>query len=105
MTKNRPSDTAIPELVHANLAGESAIGLVEDILSGDFNSSSQMLAGKKQIEGRGSNDDLYIQSAFQSGILADGLHLTGIGIEFGLVDIVHNVPNGLDSAVPGHKCK
>lgn len=44
VTKNCPCDAAVFELISGNLAGKGTAGLVEDVLCGDFESFTEMLA-------------------------------------------------------------
>ncbi len=58
MAEDRPGDTAVLELGYANLTGESAIGLVKDVLGGDMDVRAQVLADEKEVQGRRGNDNL-----------------------------------------------
>lgn len=59
MAQDRPGDTAVLELVGGDLARKGTVGLVEDVLCGDFETFAEMLAGEKEVEGRRGDDDLY----------------------------------------------
>jgi hypothetical protein len=56
VAQDRPGDAAVLELVDADLACEGAVGLVEDVLGGDFDAFAEVLAGEEEIE-RGWGDD------------------------------------------------
>jgi len=58
MPQHSPSDTAILELVDADLAGEGAIGPIEDVLRGDLEAGAQVLARQQQVQGGRGDDDL-----------------------------------------------
>jgi hypothetical protein len=47
-------------LFDADFAGESTIGLVEDILGGYFDSRAEVLASEEEVECRGGNDDFCV---------------------------------------------
>lgn len=83
MTNKSPVDVDVLELVNANLASESAIGLVEDILSSNAELLVGELAGEGEVEGRRGDDDL-------SG-----------GVELSGVEIVNDGLDALNRAVPG----
>ena len=57
MAKECPGNVAVFQLVDRNLASESSVGLVENILGSDFESWIEVLASKEEVEGRRSNDD------------------------------------------------
>lgn len=82
MTQDRPGDVAVLELVDGDLAREGAVGLVEDVLGSDFDAGAQMLAGDEQVEGGRGDDDF------------------GVGVEFGVVEALDDLFDGLDRAVP-----
>jgi hypothetical protein len=57
VAEDGPCYAAVLELVNADLAREGAVGLVEDVLGGDFNALAEMFAGKEEVKGwRGDND-------------------------------------------------
>ena len=58
MTEDGPCDAAVLELLGRDLTGESTVGLVVDVLGGDLKTLAEVLAGKEEVESRGSNDDL-----------------------------------------------
>jgi len=58
MPQHSPGNTAILELVDADLAGEGAIGPIEDVLRGDLEAGAQVLARQEQIQGGRGDDDL-----------------------------------------------
>jgi len=78
-----PSDVGVFELLDGDLAGESAVGLVEDVLRGDFEARTQVLAGEEEVEGWGRDDDF------------------GVGVDFGVVEVFDDGFDGVDVAVPG----
>jgi hypothetical protein len=66
VTDESPGDAGLLQLVDRDLACECAIGLVEDVLGGDFEALAEVLARGEKVEGWGSNDDLCCtQSNFQ----------------------------------------
>lgn len=83
MSNESPVDVGVLELINANLSGESAIGLVEDILSSNAELLVGELAGEGEVEGRRRDDDL------------------GGGIELSGVEVVNDGLDGLSRAVPG----
>lgn len=58
VAQDGPCDTAVLELVRADLACEGAGRLVEDVLRGDFEAGAQVLAGEEEVEGGWGDDDL-----------------------------------------------
>ena len=55
----RPSDIAVSQLVDRDLAGESAIGLIEYVLRGHLNALAEMLPDGQEIERWRGDDDFY----------------------------------------------
>jgi len=53
-----PLDLGLLELCDADLAGEGAVGLVEDILCAYADLFADMLAGEEEVEGGRGDDDL-----------------------------------------------
>jgi hypothetical protein len=45
-------------LVDGDFAREGAVGLVEDVLGGDFDALAKVFAGEEEVEGRWGDDDL-----------------------------------------------
>lgn len=82
VTNESPVDLGILELVDADLTGERAIGLVEDILGRDADVLVGELAGEREVEGGRGDDDL------------------GGGIELGGVEVANDGLDALDGAVP-----
>lgn len=79
VAQNRPGNTAVLELVGRDLARKGTVGLVEDVLRGDFETFTEVLACEKEVEGRRGDDDLY------SCVLADaGRRDRGVGASVGL---------------------
>lgn len=52
-----PGDVAIFELGDGYFTGEGTVGLVEDVLRGDFDVGGEVLAGEEEVEGRWGDDD------------------------------------------------
>jgi hypothetical protein len=59
VAEDRPGDTAVFELFGRDLTGESTVGLVEDVLCGDFDALAEVLACQEEVEGWWCDDDLY----------------------------------------------
>lgn len=77
-----PCNVGIDELRDANLARKGAVWLVEDVLRRHLDALAQVLARQEQVEGRGGDDDL------------------GVWVELGAVEVLHNLLDLLDGAVP-----
>jgi hypothetical protein len=77
-----PGNVGVLELRGGDLAGESAVGLVEDVLGGDLDALAGVLAGEEEVEGGRGDDDL------------------GVGIDLGVVELVDDVGDRLNGAVP-----
>lgn len=77
-----PGDVGVLELVDADLAGEGAVGLVEDVLGGDLDAGAQVLASEEEVEGGWGDDDL------------------GVGVALGVVEVLDNSLDRLNGAVP-----
>jgi len=77
-----PGDVGVLELGDGDLAGEGAVGLVEDVLGGDLDALAGVLAGEEEVEGGRGDDDL------------------GVGVDLGIVELVDNVGDRLNGAVP-----
>lgn len=58
VAKDGPVDVAVLELGDGDLAGESAIGFVENVLGGNLEAVTQVLTDQEQVESGRSNDDL-----------------------------------------------
>jgi hypothetical protein len=86
VAEDGPCDVTVLELGDRDLAGEGAVGLVEDVLGGDLDLGAEVLAGKEEVERGGSDDDL------------------DVGIDGGLVQVVDNLLDGRDRPVPGSSC-
>jgi hypothetical protein len=78
-----PGDVRVLELGDGDLAGEGAVGLVEDVLGGDLDALAGVLAGEEEVEGGRGDDDL------------------GVGVDLGVVELVDDVGDRLNGAVPG----
>lgn len=46
VSQDSPGDTAVLELVDTNLASEGTVGLIKDVLRGNFETFAEMLAGE-----------------------------------------------------------
>jgi hypothetical protein len=57
MTSECPRYAGLLQLIHTDLSGEGAVGLVEDILSRDFDTLAEVFAGEKEIERWWSDDN------------------------------------------------
>lgn len=59
VAQDGPVDVAVLELVGRDLAGEGAVGLVEDVLGGDFDALLGAVLDEVEVQGGRSNHDLY----------------------------------------------
>lgn len=59
MSRKRPCDSAIFQLLGADLTGVGAIGLVEDVLSCNFDFFADVLTGREEVESWRGDDDFY----------------------------------------------
>jgi hypothetical protein len=82
VAEESPGDVGVLELGDGDLAGEGAVGLVEDVLGGDLDALAGVLAGEEEVEGGRGDDDL------------------GVGVDLGVVELVDNVGDRLNGAVP-----
>lgn len=82
MTDNNPVDLGIAELLDADLAGESTVGLVEDVLGSNANLGVGQAAGEGEVEGGRRDDDL------------------GVGVELSGVEVLHDAGDALLHTVP-----
>lgn len=57
VAKEGPGDVGVFELVDRDLAGEGAVGAVENVLGGDFDGGVQVFAGEEEVEGWWGDDD------------------------------------------------
>lgn len=71
MSRQRPPDVAVCELLRANLARESAIGLVEDVLRADFDLGFQVFADDEQVQAWWGDDDLCHGNSAETAIEED----------------------------------
>lgn len=71
---------------NADLAGEGSIGLVEDILGGDFDAFAEVFAGEEEVESGRGDDDF------------------GVAVAGGVVEVVDDFFYAVDCAVPGCGC-
>lgn len=77
-----PVNLVITELLNADLAGESTVGLVVDVLGSNTDLGVGKLAGQSEVDGGGRDDDL-------SGV-----------VELGGIEVVHDVSDALSNTVP-----
>ena len=77
-----PGDVGVLELGDGDLTGEGTVGLVEDVLGGDLNALAGVLAGEEEVEGGRGDDDL------------------SVGVDLGVVELVDDVLDRLNGAVP-----
>jgi hypothetical protein len=82
VAEQRPGNVGVLELGDGDLAGESAVGLVEDVLRGNLDALAGMLAGEEEVEGGRGDDDL------------------GVGVDLGVIELVDDILDRLDGAVP-----
>lgn len=82
MANDNPVNLGVLQLLDADLAGESTVGLVEDVLGSNADLGVGQAAGEGEIEGGGRDDDL------------------GVGVELGGVEVVHDVGDALSNTVP-----
>lgn len=82
MADDNPVDLGVAEMLNADLTGESTIGLVVDVLGGNANLGVGQAAGEGEVDGGGRDDDL------------------GVGVELGVVEVVHDVGDALLNTVP-----
>jgi hypothetical protein len=59
VSEDGPVDVEVLELRDRDLAGESTVGLVEDVLGGDLNLLAEGLADEREVESGRRNNDLY----------------------------------------------
>lgn len=82
VAQQRPGDVGVLELADGDFAREGAVGLVEDVLRGDFEAWAQVLASQEEVEGRGCEDDF------------DFL------VDFGVVEVLDDALDGVDVSIP-----
>lgn len=58
VAQDGPVDAAVLELRDGDFAGESAIGLVVDVLGGNFEALAEVLADEEEMQVRRRDDDL-----------------------------------------------
>lgn len=59
VSKDGPVDVEVLELRDRDLASESTVGLVEDVLGGDLNLLAEGLADEREVESGRRNNDLW----------------------------------------------
>jgi hypothetical protein len=72
VAENDPRDAAVAELSYADLAGEGAVGFVEDVLRGHADSLVQVLTDKEEVQRRGSDDSLCRKLSVNKGLTTHG---------------------------------
>jgi len=105
-----PGDAAVLELLSRDLAGEGSVGLVEDVLRCDLEALAEVLACEEEVEGWGCDDDLWSRVSFSyfanvmdlapSWVAEDAFQRTCVGVELGLVQVLNDVGDALNRAVP-----
>jgi hypothetical protein len=58
VAEDDPVDVAVLELGDRDLAGESTVGLVEDVLGGDLDVLAEGLTDEREVDGRRRDNDL-----------------------------------------------
>lgn len=58
VTEDGPVDLGVGELSNGKLTSESTVGLIVDVLGGDFDLGTNLLADRNEVESTRSNDDL-----------------------------------------------
>jgi hypothetical protein len=97
-----PGDAALLQLLSGDFASESAVGLVEDVLSGNFDALAEVLAREEEVERGRGDDNLCAGISFlysSQSALAVGIR-TGILINLGLVEVIDDLGDRLDRPVP-----
>lgn len=82
VSNESPVDLEILELLDADFTGESAVGLVEDVLGSDADVVVGDLAGERQVGSGRGDDDL------------------GVGVELGRVEVVDDGGDAVGNTVP-----
>lgn len=104
MSNQRPLDIAFLQLRHRDLAGKSTIRLIKHILRRHLQFLSEMFPCQEQIERRRGNDDVWIITCSEKEGLApfhgEDNSLTNIRIQFGVVEVLDNLGDGLDRTIP-----
>jgi hypothetical protein len=59
VSEERPCNVGVFELVDGNFSGKCSVGLVKDVLCGNFERSLEMFASEEEIESWWCNYDLY----------------------------------------------
>jgi hypothetical protein len=72
VTEDGPVDLAVLELGDGDLASESAVGLVVDVLSGNLDVLAESLADNGEVEGRRGDNDLYKWCTLVNVLPTDG---------------------------------
>lgn len=100
VTSQSPGDVGLLELGGRNLTSEGTVGLVEDVLGGDLETGAEVLASEEQVKGRRSNDDLCeLLALCTSRRVCMQCLLTDIGVDLGLVQVVHDALDRVDRTV------
>ena len=85
MPDERPVDASFNKLASGYLAGESTVGLVEDVLRTNRDVGFQVFPDKQEEESPGGDHDF------------------DIGVQGGVIQVVDYVGSALDGAIPGLK--
>lgn len=59
MARQDPSDTTILQLLRADLAGESPIRFIENVLSRNFDALAEVFAGEEEVESWWGDNNLF----------------------------------------------
>ncbi|KAF3384421.1 hypothetical protein F1880_002457 [Penicillium rolfsii] len=82
VTNDDPVNLGVLQLLDADLAGESTVGLVEDVLSSNADLGVGQAAGESEVEGGGRDDYL------------------GGRVELGGIEVLHDVGDAVSNTVP-----
>lgn len=102
MAQDGPGNATILQLIGRDFASESAIGLVKDVLSGDFDALAEVFASEEEVEGWWCDDDLCKTGSVRHHFINAFRRKrhTSVRVELSIVDVVDNILNGLDIAIP-----
>lgn len=82
VANDNPVNLGVLQLLNADLAGESTVGLVEDVLGSNADLGVGQAAGESEVEGGRRDDDL------------------GGRVELGGVEVLHDVGDAVSNTVP-----
>jgi hypothetical protein len=96
-----PGDAALLQLLSGDFASESSVGLVEDVLSGNFDILAEVLACEKEVERWRGDDNLCAGISILSAQSTLAVRVrTGVLINLSLVEVIDNICDGLDRPIP-----